>query len=550
MEALIVIALISIVVFFAVRANRKREIPEVKPSPMQDLKLKVANLETKGRDYQVFIISENEWNDKSKEIDKWLRSKFEDKEGIYILPEINEKGLYEFTYKTTGGVIWDILLLLVDSTSKPIIPIEPPEHIKEIVYVNGKAIEIWDDPIIIPHEHRETLDVFDIVINDDGGDLTNQILDQINAVPDGTEDRPNVIKFPKGRFRTEGDLANNYRGIKHIFHLFERKNLILEGHSENEYTEFYTTAPAVPYENLVHKNQQSERRHIMVENCYNIKGKWIKIGGSDTTEGYKLEPNIPVFWKGGSDQGSLKGFPGYHAPWEGEHAFAVHDSEHTLFEECEVDGVWGDGFYVGNGHPIGSTHTIFRNMKVRRAGRQGGAASQCQHLLIENVEFIECRRASIDLEPHAKWLKVNYVKIRNCKLHAMMVPIAAVGNGDVSKVLIENCEYSGGNFVVCYDSLKIQRRNTWIVRNNKRTNWFGSPAADIDMEMIDDVLIYGNTLQVHDQQSKRTAYFPYCKNIEFRENNVGSATIIHADLSEITASGNTPEQELIQLNYI
>lgn len=394
--------------------------------------------------------------------------------------------------------------------------------------------------------------VYEIAIPDTYEDLTEYINSELDKIPNGTEDAPNIIQFPDKRIWTEGNKTG-------IILLEKRHNLIIKGGV------FYTKAPAVPYGSSVSDHTHSQRRHFRIKNSSNITVEKVRIEGSNTIEGKLIgtTPKLtPDFWKGGKDNGSISGSPAYKSYWELEHAFDILGSKNITIQNCEVFGVWGDGVYVGETHVFDGEKYVgnpSRNIKIlnnhfKFTGRQGfAAANSVDGLLIENNWFDLGRRASIDFEPHTKHGFVRNATVRNNKLHAVQVPIAALGNGDVSNIKILYNEYSGGNFMMVGDSNKQNPtlRKNWTVIGNTRTNWFGSPIPDATFYMVKNVLYKDNHAQVSSKQSQGSILFRDCSGeliVEGNEFSGGQYIWKAGNTSDISVSGNTPEQEIKIVN--
>lgn len=370
----------------------------------------------------------------------------------------------------------------------------------------------------------------------DGTDETATIQAQIDAAPDGTPDCSTIIRFPEGRYHTEGDLANNPRGRNGVLLFENRHNLIVEGPAT-----FYTEAPAVPYDTSVPGNTYSLRRHFWLKNCSNITIRNIRVEGSNYTEGRKLAAGTPPFWQGGPDNGSAAGFPGYRGSWEFEHAFDITDSKNITIEDCEVDSVWGDGVYIGNHPSVGSDNIILRNLNLRFTGRQGIGASNCRNVLIENVTVDHGRRAAIDLEPFSDNSFVTDVEIKNCNMHPLQSHFAMGGRGDVSRINIHDNIVNGAGLTLhCFDSAGLTRRSDWTFTNNIRLSNYGSPLAPIRFTMTDNVTIDNNTVPVVATQSRRCVTFDDCQGdlIVTNNNFVNGCYIDEIDSAPVIKTGN------------
>ncbi|PRY10584.1 hypothetical protein CLV24_1133 [Pontibacter ummariensis] len=394
---------------------------------------------------------------------------------------------------------------------------------------------------------QELWDVYQITLSEDSTvDQTASIQKQLDAIPDGTPTKPNIIRFPDGRFWTEGDLENNSQGRNGIINLTNRHNLIIEGGT------FYTKAPATAYGGNVDKGDYSRRRHFWLIECTNITLRKIRVEGSNTIDGRVIgtTPTLtPSFWQGGEDNGALHGSPAYRSYWELEHAFDIRGCKNITLEDCFVFGVWGDGVYVG-GTTSPSENIVLRNLHLRFTGRQGiGVANSVDGLLIDKVWVDKGRRASIDLEPHNHQGFVRNVKIQNCRLEAVMVAIAAAGRGDVSNIYIHNNTYTTTSpFLVCHDSSEKVTRENWTVKNNTRIGAFGSPVASIRFKKTNNIVLEGNTDAIKLTQSRTTVQLIDCKEANILENNFGHGyKIISKASTGLTVKENVPEQVIVEL---
>ncbi|SOC79816.1 Right handed beta helix region [Salinimicrobium sediminis] len=429
---------------------------------------------------------------------------------------------------------------------------QPTDPVIEIPVDTADASDtlvIPEKPIdTIPTKPKDTIGkVYKIKLSE-VGDQTVSLQQQIDKIPSGTTDAWNVIQLPSGRFWTEGDLENNPRGNKGIIRIENKHYIIIRGPSGDDKTTLYTKAPAVPFESKIDRNEQSNRRHIWIIGCSDFVVKDIRIEGSDTIEGTLIGTTpefTPDFWKGGKDKGSINGANAYHAPWEAEHAIDVRASKNGIIENIEVSGVWGDGIYIGNSALDPSENIIVRNNYIEYVGRQGIGAAQARNLKIYGNVIHKGRRASIDLEPFNNGF-VDNVEIYDNKLHAVQVPLAMGGKGNVSNISFHHNEYSGGA-LIAYDSNKVNpsNRKNYYIGYNKRTDWFGSPQAAIKFIGIENITIEHNEDNVSSKQSLRSVHLEDCTGeIIVRNNNFSGGQYILklGNTTEIINEGNTPEQ--------
>lgn len=376
-------------------------------------------------------------------------------------------------------------------------------------------------------------------------DQTISLQRQIDAIPDGSPDQPNIIRLPNGRFWTEGNLDFNPRGVNGIINFINRHHLIVEGDS----TTFYTKAPATPYGGNVNANRYSKRRHFRIHLSSNITVRNVNIEGSNKIEGEllgKKNASTPEFWKGGPDKGSKKGFPAYRPYWEFEHGFDIINSQNIIIENSRVFAVWGDGVYIGQSTTNPSENIVLRNLHLKYTGRQGVAVSDARKILIDSVHIEKGRRSGIDLEPFHDNGFANEVEVRNSLIEVQLTPFAAGGRGDVSDINIHNNEFSGsGNSVYCRTSNEEQPtiRKNWRFVNNKRLNRFGSSAPVMKFGWTENILIEGNE---DNYNGKYPVGLSFCKNVEVRNNNFKGGNQIRIYKTEdVQHSGNRPELKIL-----
>lgn len=417
----------------------------------------------------------------------------------------------------------------------------------EFSFVSSEPFRFEEEGI---NRISDTTHIYRIEINGEG-DLTKMIQDQIDSVPDGTAEQPNIIVFPKGRFWTEGNLDWNPRGKNGIINLINRHYLILRGFSKEEPTTFFTKAPATPFGGNISKGDYSHRRHFRIRQSSNIQVVNIRIEGSNTIEGRKLgsAPEFtPDFWEGGKDSGSFKGFPGYRSYWEFEHAFDIINSQNIKLEDCSVYGVWGDGVYIGQSTTNPSENIELKNLHLKYIGRQGIAVSDARKILIDSVWIDKGRRSGIDLEPFHDAGFANEVEVRNSVIDVQLTPFAAGGKGDVSDIHIQNNKYSGsGNSIYCRTSNEenpVIRKN-WKFIDNERTNTYGSSAPVIKFGWTENILIQGNIDRVSHGKGLYVGA-SYCKDLIVKDNNVkgGKAVRIYKT-PNVEVQDNSPKLELI-----
>lgn len=381
-------------------------------------------------------------------------------------------------------------------------------------------------------------------------DQTASIKAQIAAIPNGVPGAPNIIRFPvgksQGKYFTQGDLANNLRGINGAVLFRNRHHLIIEGPSPTDPATFYTVSPAVPYGAQINLNQQSERRHFWFQGCSNITVRNLRVEGSNYTMALTLANGAPPFWLGGPDNGGVNNSRGYRACWEAEHAFAFDGCTNIVFEDCQAQDIWGDGLYLGS-YATGTNNFTGARLDLVGMGRQGIALSRCADVLITDFALgsasIRNRRAGLDLEPVLNWI-VERVEIGNFRVYmGNMTGIAARGSYKVDDINIHDGMYhpygTGGKIDV--GASDGTRRKNWTLRNLTFVA-FGSPVAAAVFVNVDNVLIDNCTIPTVTSQSRIVARFYSCSGVVFKDSEcTGGLWVDYSPASPVPQlSGNTP----------
>lgn len=423
---------------------------------------------------------------------------------------------------------------------------------KDELTVNHEEEVVIESKVL--KEKELEYDVYEIIIdNSEDVDLTIMIQEQIDAIPDGKTGKPNIIRFPEGRFWTEGNLENNPKGLKPVIHFLNRHNLIIEGANPEKPTTFFTKAPAIPWGGSVGKNMYSKRRHFSVEESTNIIVRHIRIEGSNRIKGELLgtaPEYTPEFWGGGPDKGSGGEAHGYVGYWELEHAFEVKDSKHVLLDRVEAYGVWGDGLYIGNSTGNPSEYITIKDSYLGFVGRQGIAMANCRNILVDNVHIEWGRRADIDMEPFSSDGFVEHVEIKNCVLESLMTTFAMGGRGQKNYIDIHHNEFKRGGTISVYDSKQENVSTDIKIRFNRRTGGaFGSPASMMGFRQVRDVLIEGNIDHVAHSQSKKIGFFTDCEgSLVIKDNDFGAGDniTVRNSFDSIELVGNNNEITIVQ----
>jgi len=413
------------------------------------------------------------------------------------------------------------------------VPVKPPI----VVEPEEKPVEP------IPIEPKPVSKIYYIELPKDGSDVTTLIQSQINSIPDGVDNLPNIIQFPDGVYWTEG--FNISRENKGIISFYKRNNLIVRG----EKTILYTKRPGLDHQGSVQGNDYSHRRHVWIQNSTHIEIT-LTIEGSNKVIGSKVdrEPDFtPDWWIYGEDNGAFGDAPAYKEYLEFEHAFASENSHYITFNNCNVNGVFGDGICIGGDVKTGGSSNIkVLGGNITNTGRQQVAIYNSRYVLIDGLVTSRGRRSIFDLENYSDDGFIEFVEIRNTNTYATHTFIAALGRGIVNNINIQNNKFrTPGRTLVCQGRSGIRRSN-WKFTDNARVDYgFGSPISSIGFGMTDNILIENNFEPIAGSQSRSPASFTDCKNVKIKGNDFKYGIYIKSDNYEVTASNNNPVQQIV-----
>ena len=331
----------------------------------------------------------------------------------------------------------------------------------------------------------------------DGTDVTQIILTAIAAAPDGA-----TLFFPPGRYRCEGSLK-----------VTDRVGLTFTGPAT-----FYATERG-----KLDNQGNSQRRHWWFVRCRDITVKDIRVESINTK----------------ADQ--RPGFGSYLWNHEFEHGFAFHECAGIVVEDCSTYGTYGDGLYLGNEAP--TTNVRVSGLVVEYNGRQGVALSNCEGVLLENVQIRNTRRAGFDLEPALSSWRVRDVEIRNSSINGYHVAFAAGGDGDVSGIHIHHNTVAGpGVPWVHVGATDGTRRRNWRIEDNVIQDWLGSPEPAFRFVNVDDIAIRRNVCHIASQQSRLPIRFTDCRGtLEVTNNDFRAANRVYeakGKTSPVISAGN------------
>ncbi len=315
----------------------------------------------------------------------------------------------------------------------------------------------------------------------DGSDVTQIILDQIAAVPDGS-----TIHIEPGRYRCDRSLR-----------LEGRHNLTIEGPADDAYD---TPEPAVFWTDLkVNRTDHpwafvqnpavptsygvnSQRQHVVLSNCTGITLRNLHVQG----------PN---------DYRNTKGYTRITPPYEAEHGFFLPGSDDILIEDCSTDSTYGDGLFLGAGatHTKGPSNVTARNLLVRSPGRTGVGMTRCDHILLDGVDVGLTGTGGLSFEPNGPLEYAHDVEIQNCRIDSWLPPIPCQGVRPVHDIWIhDNTFVSSGNasswpLVRCAPlSTDPTLRSSGVTIERNHLDYYATGGA-VNIEETDGVVIRDNT---------------------------------------------------------
>lgn len=385
---------------------------------------------------------------------------------------------------------------------------------------------------------------YDPTSTEDQGDYVNQ---QLALIPNGTSEVPNIIMFNKGgRIKAEGHLDPlDGKSKTGVFEYRDKAYWHITCPVDNPVT-FYTTEPRVPHGGDIDNNTHSARKQFWFHQSVGLTFTNFIIEGSNSIDGGLLgtagyTPSWYPYEEWRTPE--VTGYPKYVTYWEGEHGFDFRECQDVLVQNVTIKYQWGDGIYVGGSG--GSSNVVLKDCTIKWSGRQGiGVANNVDGLTIDNIWFDHIRRSSIDLEPHTQGGWVRNVHIKNCRnATAWFQFLAAGGSGEVSNVLVEDCEHNG-TMVRCLGNLEAPRAG-WTIRRVSRIDnaEFANGQANFLFSNTNDIVIDNNHQPIALSQSRVGVHFTNCHGVlQVTNNNFVNATRVHAD------GGTVRENILIEGN--
>jgi Right handed beta helix region len=320
------------------------------------------------------------------------------------------------------------------------------------------------------------------IASDCSTDVTRALNRFFRSVPDGTGERPTVIRFPaRACYRVNGTLRVQGRNW-----------LRFAGSADAPATFRATKRGRLDFQGL------SQRRHWLIVNSNHIEIRNIGVRSTNT----RRDPEI----RDGR-------FARYDARYEFEHGFDISGGSDVRIEDVTVRGVWGDCVALNPavGRRFGGASTTGdRIVRLRCSwnGRQGISIVDATDILIDDIRIVNGRRAGIDLEPNSLHNVVRGVEIRNSYTNTHLLAFAASGRSEVSDVWIHHNVIARSGVPILYMSAADDtRRYDWTFSDNVLRSPAGSPAPALLFRFVTNASVERNMVPVVTTQSRIAVAF-------------------------------------------
>lgn len=342
-------------------------------------------------------------------------------------------------------------------------------------------------------------------------DVTAQLQAHVDAQPNGTAERPTVVKLqPGGQYRIENRVvfADRYHFVVDLNGGMLFADLDGDG----------TTGAGGRH-----------RRQLSFSRCRDITVRNGSIRGSNLT-------------------GGMNGT--YHHTLEAQHCIGVGAHLGGLhIHDVDLGYMWGDGVYTEApvpGTPVADALTlngVIERCSIHHTGRQGVANVCGDWLTIRDCSFYEMRRSAIDYEPHPRYaVRHNYV-VDNTFATTLFNVIAAWGSteGDVSHMRAMRNTAIGRHFNVFGGSNPHFPRHDWRIENNTGGGTPGGTTSGtiVNLESTIGVTVRGNFQRYANNYSLVAVRLVQCSNVVVENNDLKKLDGTDVP-SSITALSATP----------
>jgi hypothetical protein len=190
-------------------------------------------------------------------------------------------------------------------------------------------------------------------------------------------------------------------------------------------------------------------------------------------------------WGGHTEPGT---YGMYCVALEFEHAVSLPGCQHVLVEDCDLQGMFGDGVRTAL---AGSRDITVRNVHVRRNGRQGITIGAGNGFTVDGCT-IWSRRGGVDIEPDTVTTLTD-VTIQNTTFNTVLLAVPSGGAGPVDGITIRDNDIyrTGTPFIhIRSNNGAHPRTNIRIERNTVHLGIASSPL--IRLGNCHDVVVSGN----------------------------------------------------------
>ncbi|WP_164821470.1 fibronectin type III domain-containing protein [Paenibacillus koleovorans] len=294
------------------------------------------------------------------------------------------------------------------------------------------------------------------IADDCSADVTMELLDWINAVPDGS-----TLQFgPDACYQVEGSL-----------YIRNRHNLVFDGNGATfqALTDGSgVAAPAPAYAHLWPRN----RAHWLVDGGSSLTFRNMTVIGANPNAGAHI---------------------GYVAALEQQPGFELDGVNGATVENTTVSDVYGDFVYVGGN----AKNVVVQGNHFDRSGRMGIAITYGQYVTVSGNYIYNAGRSMIDLEPALAYQEIHHIKVTHNDIgpHRLTFFANKGAGGNISDVEISYNEVTGTD-INALVGIAEARRSNFKFNYNTGTGGFGSPHGALVFHNIDGIEVIGNSQRV------------------------------------------------------
>jgi len=312
-------------------------------------------------------------------------------------------------------------------------------------------------------------------------DVTGPLVQFIAAVPDGSANQPNVVRFAR----------NACYHVDLPFVVRQHRNLVIEG-NDATIRRFR--------EHLLTTQFPAGYAHVEIDDVANVTLENLHVVGLNTQSDHPSAYDPNGF---GSAYGTTNAF---------ESAYHFESLDGLTVTNVTSDATFGDGITLGSEHaPSLAANVRLSNISIDRNGRQGVAVGAADHVLMDGIHIWHSNATGFDLEPNGDTSYTTNVEIRNSYVNSRTVAFAATGVQDTSNIDIHDntVRWSALSWPWVTEGdnrASTGRRHDWRVVHNQVLTGLDSPA--LAFSNTDNVEVGDNVSPVNSSSNPEVAKFP------------------------------------------